>query len=566
MDEIHSLLKRQLRKHFGGTDRIPDETREFIQAVDAAYNGFNDDRTMLERSLELSSLELLKANSEMRAVLEAVPDVFFRLKKDGTIIDYKTARTEILYMAPEDFLGKRIQEVTPQHIGRKFDKAILQINEKKRVVTIEYPLKMPKGEYWFEARILALPDDHIFAIIRNITTRIRADKERRELEAQVQHTQKLESIGLLAGGIAHDFNNLLTGILGNADVALNQLPATSTTRSQLEAIKQASKRAAELCNQMLAYSGKGTFIEEIIDINQLIQEMTHLLDVSISKKIAMKYALAADLPAVNCDVGQLRQVVMNLIMNASDAIGNEIGVISLRTELIKVDREYLANAYTGTDISLGHYIVVEVSDTGCGMNENTMQKMFDPFYTTKCNGHGLGLSAVLGIVRAHHGTVKLNSVLEEGTTFTVLLPCNDLELTVPAKKQVKFDSKWKPAGGTVLIVDDEDLICDVVTSMLTPLGFSVCQASDGAEGVEIFREKSDEIVAVLLDMTMPNMDGTEAFEHMHKIRSDIPVILASGYTEKDVMRDCIDSGIAAFIHKPYERATLINQLRQILDK
>ncbi|MEN8758551.1 MAG: response regulator, partial [Desulfobacterales bacterium] len=405
----------------------------------------------------------------------------------------------------------------------------------------------------------------------DITDRKRADEEKLALERQVWYAQKLESLGVLAGGIAHDFNNILMAILGNADLALDRLSPITPARANLQEIVRASKRAAELVKQMLAYSGKGRFVIEPIDTRGLIEEMAHLLEVSTSKKAVLKYNLAENLPTFDGDVTQIRQIIMNLITNASEAIGDKSGVITLSTGAMDCDRVYLNDVNEVLRASLdeplpeGVYTFFEVADTGCGMDANTIEKIFDPFFTTKFTGRGLGMSAVLGIVCGHKGALKIYSELGKGTTFKVLFPANELsDNGFAVRRDDETEGKGWRGSGTVLVADDEETVCAVGKQMLERMGFSVLAASDGREALKVYRENTDEIVCVLLDLTMPYMDGEEAFRAMQRLHPDVTVILCSGYNEQDATQRFAGKGLAGFIQKPYNMAALREKLTEVL--
>ena len=375
------------------------------------------------------------------------------------------------------------------------------------------------------------------------------EEQRRHLETQVLQAQKLESLGVLAGGIAHDFNNLLTGVLGNAQLAQYDLPPVSPVREYVEEIEQAARRAAELCRQMLAYSGKGRFVVQPIDLSEVVEEMGHLLEVSISKKAALKCDLAEGLPAITADATQIRQIILNLITNASEALGEHSGVISVSTGVMDCDRVYFRTTYLDEDLPEGRYVYVEVADTGCGMDQDTCGKIFEPFFTTKFTGRGLGLAAVLGIVRGHRGAIRVYSEPGEGTTFKVLFPAVDQPAT-PHRGETAAPEELRGTG-TVLLVEDEEHVRKTGQHMLERMGFTVLTAVDGREGVRVFREHADEIDCVLLDLTMPNMDGVEAFQELRRIREGVPVILASGYNEQDATQRFTGKGLAGFVQKPY---------------
>jgi signal transduction histidine kinase/CheY-like chemotaxis protein len=386
--------------------------------------------------------------------------------------------------------------------------------------------------------------------------------ERRRLEAQMQRTQKLEGLGVLSGGIAHDFNNLLTGILGNADVAFRALPEGSRERDLLGQVKTAARAAADLTGQLLAYSGRGTFRMEPLDLSALVEEMGRLLGSSISKKVQLLYELGRDLPLVDADPTQVRQVVMNLITNASEAIGNAPGKVMLRTGSMQVGRAKLAQSYTHDDLPPGEYVFIEVADSGCGMNEETLQKIFDPFFTTKFTGRGLGLAALLGIIRRHRGTIFVSSQPGSGTSFRVLLPASRSERKT-ADEREEVAQAWS-ASGYVLVIDDEAGIRRLARLLLEEAGFTVDLASDGDEALECIRERSGIPDLILLDLTMPRRSGIEVLEEIRRENTDVPVVLMSGFTQSEVASVIESDPRTSFLQKPFTSESLEQVVRTAL--
>ncbi len=387
--------------------------------------------------------------------------------------------------------------------------------------------------------------------------------ERHRIESKLVESAKFESLGVLAGGIAHDFNNLLTGILGNASLARLELAPASLGRPMIDQIELAARRAADLCKQMLAYSGKGRFVIQRIDLNKLIEDTTHLLQVSIAKNCVLRFNLAVALPAVNADATQLRQVIMNLVINASEAIGSRSGVLALTTGVTRVDEEYLRGFRPDASPPPGDYVFVEVSDNGCGMDAATLGKIFDPFFTTKFTGRGLGLAAVLGIVRGHKGGLKVYSEVGKGTTFKLFFPVAAGRAQDSASPFADAD-RFRGAG-TVLIVDDEETVRTVAARMLERLGYQVVLASDGREGMEIFRAEPDRFTFVLLDLTMPHLDGEETFRQMRHVRPGVRVILTSGFNQQEAVTRFTGKGLAGFIQKPFELTKLTQVVRTVVD-
>ena len=368
----------------------------------------------------------------------------------------------------------------------------------------------------------------------DVTDRKRLEATHRDLREQLIHAEKLKSLGVLAGGIAHDFNNLLTTVLGNADLALDQLPEDSPVRKSIQRIDTAVRRGAELTQQLLAYSGKGAFVIKPVDLSRMVGELGGLLGVSTSKKAIVHYELADGLPAVEADAGQLQQVVMNLMTNASDALTDRGGTIHLRTGVTE-----LPDCGTGGSAddppAGGCYVFLEVADDGVGMDDEVRSRIFDPFYTTKLSGRGLGLAAVQGIVRGHRGGLRVESQPGKGTVVTVLLPASDAEAVERAPGVPALPDDL--GGGTILVVDDEDGVRELATTVLQAAGFTVIGARDGREAVERFNERPDEITLVLLDLTMPRMSGQEALAEIRRIRPAARVVLSSGYPESDAVSE-----------------------------
>jgi PAS domain S-box-containing protein len=400
--------------------------------------------------------------------------------------------------------------------------------------------------------------------VHDITERLRAQEEREMLERKLLETQKLESLGVLAGGIAHDFNNILTGILGSTSLARLDLPPGGRAEEQIAQIEISARRAADLCRQMLAYAGKGRFVVQRHDLSQLVRETTQLLDLSISRKASVRYDLASSLPLVSADATQIRQVLMNLVLNASEALGDRPGAITLATGMQYVNADYLRSAEIEDELADGLYVFLEVSDNGSGMSRETIDRIFDPFFTTKFTGRGLGLSAVLGIVRGHKGAIKVYSEVGKGTTFKLLFPAAEVE---HAEKVAagETDTTWQ-GRGSVLVIDDEPAVRKVTERILQALGFEPLAARDGAAGLEIVRDRGEALVAVLLDLTMPNMDGETAFREIASYRPGLPIILMSGYNEGDAIARFAGKGLAGFLQKPFTMDDLRKQLRGALKR
>jgi PAS domain S-box-containing protein len=394
----------------------------------------------------------------------------------------------------------------------------------------------------------------VSAVIQDVT-------DRKRFEAQIRHTQKLESLGVLAGGVAHDFNNLLTGILANARLALDTLATGHKASAKLEQVILASQRAAGLTNQLLAYSGKGHFLIQPVCLSELVSEVSQLIRTSVAKTVQLRLELEKGLPPVKADLSQLQQLVMNLVLNAAEAVGEGIGTVRVRTGLEEVNESYLQETFTADWISPGTYVYLEVQDTGCGMTEEIKSKIFDPFFTTKLSGRGLGLAAVLGIVRGHRGAIEVVSTPGEGTTFKVLLPAATRQTV-----ELRAESPPRDVAGTgsLLVVDDEELVRCVAKDVLEAYGYEVLEAANGQEAVELFRQRPDHIAGVLLDMSMPVMGGEEALRQLKEIRSDVRVVLSSGYDESDAIQRLAGESSVDFIQKPYTPAALAEKMKKVL--
>jgi signal transduction histidine kinase/CheY-like chemotaxis protein len=395
---------------------------------------------------------------------------------------------------------------------------------------------------------------------REMGERALAEEARRAIEAKVLDVQKLESLGVLAGGIAHDFNNLLVAILGNASLALLDLPDDSPARQSIADIEIASQRAGELARQMLTYSGRSRFQIEPIELAELVRELMTLLQVSIGKSVVIKLDLPGEPVIVDGDAAQIRQVVMNLVINAADAIGERSGLVTIRVGHLLADAAYLADVHPGAGLEAGHYAALEVSDTGMGMDSATQARIFDPFFTTKFAGRGLGLAAVLGIVRGHKGALRVYSELGRGSTFRVVLPLSGSSPT-PVEDD---DAAWSGTG-RVLAVDDDVMVRTVARRLLQSFGLTVVEAAGGREAIDCFASDPDGIDAILLDLTMPDIGGAEVFREVRAIRPDVPVVLMSGYHEDEAGAAFDGDGLAGFVQKPFTPADLAKRMRVALE-
>lgn len=803
MEKTHSLLKRQMKKAFGDDFIITDQWKKFIEMVNDAYDAADTDRHMLERSLELSSQELFQANSEMRAIFEAIPDLLFRVDADGIILDCKTGNTSDLFIAREKLLNRKIQEIPVAATGKRFKEAIDKVGRTGSFVSIEYSLDIDGSERSYEARFLPFMNDQTMIIVRNVTKRHRAemalreseekyrsifensvegifqttregsyvnvnpalasmfgynstedmlrtltdvgqhyvvpedrirfreliekheilkgfetqvyrkdrgiiwisinaravrdkkgeiafyegtienitDKKRAEealfeseekyrsiieeshvgvyiiqdniftfvnpmfctihgytydeivgkmgprdfvlpedfshvreslkkrlsseiktaelnyrirrkdgeiriikaigssilyrrrfavigtildvskekvLEEQLLQSQKLETVGRLAGGIAHDFNNMLGVILGNVQLAKINLSPDAKAFEFCQSIEKATTRAADFVKQLLAFSRRQLLELKVCDLNNLLGVFENMVQRVIGESIEMSIIPAPGLPAIRADEGQINQVLLNLVVNARDAMPDG-GILTVSTGVAEIDKKY---TQTHPDASPGSYVVLSVSDTGVGMEKSVAEKMFEPFFTTKIGGSGLGLSVVYGIIKQHGGFVDVISEYGRGTTFKVYIPrANE------AATELGENSAALQAGSeTILIVEDDEDFRRVEAELLKKLGYRVHMAADGIEGVNVFREKHGEIDLVILDVVMPRMSGRETLEEMRKIRPDIASLFVSGYSLDGIhVNYILEQGIDA-IQKPFSFETLSRKIREVIEK
>jgi signal transduction histidine kinase/ActR/RegA family two-component response regulator len=503
----------------------------------------------------------------MKSLLRTMPDLMFVLTRDGEYVDFWVEDDKDLALPSESIIGSNISELDldEEKLHEILD-CIKSTLETGKVQSVEYELDIQEEHRFFEARLSPYGKDMVIVLAREITVRRNAEIERLELEAKIQHTQKLESLGVLAGGIAHDFNNILMAILGNADLALTSIPKTSLARSSLNEIVNAATTAADLARQMLAYSGRSDYETVPLDLNRVVVELTHLLEVSISKKAVLKFRLANKLPLIMADAAQIRQILMNLITNASEAIGDSSGVISITTGAMYCDAAYMNTTELALGMSESMYVYIEVSDTGCGMDESVKSQLFEPFFTTKFTGRGLGLSSVLGIIRGHNGAIKVYSEPGDGTTFKVLFPVYNTDCTEKLDSGEGITEKKWVGKGTVLFADDEDTVLAVGRRMLEHLGFTVVQAEDGREAVDLFRKNAEDLILVVLDLAMPHLSGDEVYREIRRISTDVPVIVSSGFSREDVMHRFAGKHLAGYIQKPYRVGDLSAIIREVLEK
>lgn len=397
---------------------------------------------------------------------------------------------------------------------------------------------------------------------RDVTERKQGEEERLQLEQQFQHAQKLESLGVLTGGIAHDFNNILTVILGHCYMAREELIPDQGYKASFRQVETAANRAADLCRQMLTYAGKNPMVQTRVNLLLLIDEVAKMLHAAIKKNVSIMLELKQDVPHIKGDTGQIQQIIMNLIINAAEAIGDSNGTIRiLLTKAVFYGDQAEVDTF-GSFIKAGRYACLEVTDTGSGMDEETQKRIFEPFYTTKFTGRGLGMSAIQGIIKSHEGMLFLSSSPGFGTTFKVLFPLSesfDDLVTAPAAL-----IPFKKSGSTILLVDDEQALRNVGAALLKSMGFTVLTAQDGCEACEIFCERGRKIDVIMLDLIMPVMGGIDTYHELRKTDTTIPIVICSGYGVESVAHVIDNDQYAGFVHKPYKPDELRNVIVRLM--
>lgn len=568
-------------------DAALDDLRAALEELRAA------DQELRQRNEELAAAHTEVENERRRyhELFHLAPDAYLVTDLAGVVSEANLAASRLLKVGGNFLKGKALalfvaKEDRPRfrnlltNAGRGATTQTAALRLKSRgggPISIEAacsPLVQPKakptGIRWLMRGVTDREQlaGEIQALNRELESRIRAAEAS---EAQSRHVQKLESIGVLAGGIAHDFNNLLHVVLGNADIALSNLGADSPARDALEEVVRATLRAADLTRQLLAYSGKGTFVVRHLDLSSEVREMATLLRTAISKQATLTWELAPDLPAISADPTQIRQIVMNLITNASDALGERGGTITLRTgvtRLKELEGERFSVPMQGDELVERRedlFVFLEIGDTGVGMSPDTLSRIFDPFFSTKFAGRGLGLAAVMGIVRSHHGLIRIRTERGEGTVFRVLFPPVSGTAVKPEKPSAER-SDWR-GSGTILVIEDEEGVREVVERMLQEIGFQTLGAEDGRHALDVMERVGDNVTAVLLDLSMPRMGGAETLRRLRALWPELPVLMMSGYTEQSVSPQFGDSGPGptGFLQKPFLAEDLIAVLRRFAE-
>jgi PAS domain S-box-containing protein len=467
---------------------------------------------------------LAESKARLAGIVSSAMDAIILLDQQLSITMFNPAAEHLFLAQASEAIGSPIDRFIPD-IGAHLPTSA-ESGAATRFESVGFRTGSRRCELEISAARMEAAGHRFFSVIaRDVTGR-------KELERLLLQKDKLESLGLLAGGIAHDFNNLLVGIMGNTSLAAESISGNHPARPMLKDVMAASEAAGNLTRQLLAYAGKGRFLIESVDVSDLIRQIAGLMQTSIPKSVQLRLELAPELPAVEADVTQLQQLIMNLVINGAEAIGKQPGTVLITTASQQVDDDYIATVMPPEQISPGLYVNLQVHDTGSGMTPETIEKIYDPFFTTKFTGRGLGLAAVLGIVRGHRGAIKVYSTPGQGTTFKILLPAAGQHV---AKAEEAPATPATGSGETVLVVDDERIVRRTAKTMLEQYGYSVVLAENGREAVELYRVLADKIALILLDMTMPLMGGEETFRELKIIRPDVRVVLSSGYNEVEAV-------------------------------
>ncbi|MDQ5977531.1 MAG: two-component system, cell cycle sensor histidine kinase and response regulator CckA, partial [Verrucomicrobiota bacterium] len=521
----------------------------------------------IEQIVQERTRQLRASEARLQAILDHSPALIFLKDLEGRFLlcnqafcDYsRRSHQEIIGHKDEDFVtAKQVQHY------REMDAQVLAAGR-----PVEFESKSGEesdGSVYLSHRFPLFDEQGkpyaICGISTDITDRQAAAEHKRQLERKLLEAQKLESLGVLAGGIAHDFNNILTSILGNASLAALDLPENHKVRRQLAQIERASQRAADLCSQMLAYAGRATVLTAPVNLSELIRDTAALLEISVGKRVRLDLQLDGQAPAVLGDATQLRQIVMNLVINAADAMDQRTdGVVSVRTFTRELTAAFFEEAIQSPQRPAGLYLGLEVSDNGSGMPPEVLARIFEPFFTTKFSGRGLGLAAVLGIVQSHGGALFVESASNRGTTFRLFLPATQARAADTAAPFAPIPGSLR---GTVLIVDDEESVRLVGQQALTMLGVTALTADDGTAALELLCHHTGPLDLVLLDLTMPGLSGEETLRRLRENRPDLKVVIMSGYSEGEIMQRCADLGIAGYLPKPFDVATLTTRVKPLL--
>ncbi len=501
-----------------------------------------------------------QAAAHLAAIVESSEDAIISKDLEGYVRTWNAAAERVYGYKAEEVIGQPMTILLPPERATEEAEILDRMRRGERVSHFE-TTRVRKDGGIIHVSLTISPVRAADGTILGASHVARDITEQKKFERQLRQSQRLESLGVLAGGIAHDFNNLLTGILANISLSSDLLPPSSPVQPMLKDGASAAQRLSDLTRQLLAYSGRGSLSLATLNLSDLVREIGALIQASIPKHVFVRLALDDRIPLMKADASQIQQIVMNLIINGAEAISpEESGTVLVTTGFQQVDTTYIeSTVFVSGAADPGPYVWLEVHDTGKGMSAETQAKIFDPFFTTKLQGRGLGLAAVLGIVRSHRGMIKVYSQLGQGTTFKVLFPAD-----VQAKPTAAVHIEDMQGSGTILVVEDEEVIRRVVKTTLELYGYTVLLAEDGEKGVRSLEKYGREVDAVLLDLVMPRMSGEEAFRAMRLIRPDLPVVLTSGYSDIEAQARFAGKSLSGFLRKPFTAAALGHAIKSAL--
>ncbi|MFN8493246.1 MAG: response regulator [Caldilineaceae bacterium] len=532
-------------------DKLEDRVKQRTQ--DLRLVNLSLQREIEERQHFVDALRVSEA--KWRSLVENVPDIIVNIDVKGVITFINRFSGE---RPPETFIGEPAMKFhTQAQFQVLLQATITRVLETGETYSYESEETTERGLQWRVNRVGGIKQGKKVVALILISTDI---TEQKQTQAAMYQAQKLESLGVMAGGVAHDFNNLLTAMLMQLSSAATKLPLDHPASLHIQHTAKAAERATELTRQMLNYTGRNQSETKPLDLNDLITDNIHLFSASTPKNVTLDAKLQGAIPLIMGDRGQIQQLIMNLILNGADAIGQKPGLITVVTEVQAVtanDIQYWQ--WSGIPLAVGRYVRLEVRDTGSGMDEKTLAKIFDPFFTTKFTGRGLGLASVLGIVRSHKAGLHVASVVGQGTTFTILFPAM-AEIYCPTQAAAET-TPLTITNELVLVIDDEDIVRETMVDILCETGLQVLQASDGSSGIQLFRKHLHELSLVLLDLSMPGISGEAVFYELQELDPSIPVLLISGYSEHEIMERFVNKGLAGFIQKPYTIDYLLQRIQ-----
>jgi len=560
----------------------PDGDRFYVTTVKPILDVGGTVASVICISKDITDLKkgekaLQEGRDLLAEIIELSPISMAIVSMDGTIEQINRRAIETFGYAPDDIPNMErwwIQAYPDESyrsevIAQWMELVGKAIAEKSEIERSEYRVTCKDGTVK-TALIFGIPvSSKVFVMFDDITDRKRAEEERLQMEQQFLQSQKLESLGIMAAGIAHDFNNLLQSILGNMELAVRTLPQKTDPHKYITRALTSGQAAAQLTSLMLAYVGKGSLAKKDLDLNELVRVNADMLKTTVGSAVSLELFPSQELPKILADEAQIQQVIMNLLTNAAESIEEQPGIVRLTTGIQECDQACLAASLLDKKPEPGRYVFLEVSDTGCGMSEETIKRLFDPFFTTKFIGRGLGMSAVMGIVKSHNGALFVQSSPGRGTTFRVFFPAADAmppnispqEKPCPSEKGSITE---KPLSRVALVADDEKNVLRICKKMVELCGFTVITARDGCEAVSCFREHAEEIDIVLLDLTMPNMDGITAMNEIYSISPNAKLILSSGFNKDELSNRITGQAPSCFIRKPYSLNVLETELRRVM--